>query len=149
MFWKIFFYWPGSGSGSALTKYCGSAFDQCGTASLKNPKTLLVKLCFSLHFLPLDPDPDQRNQMNPDPNHCNKLWIRSALSDYFTFRHLFTSDLVKFIPPSPQAVCESLSFLPIVSNQGVYIMQNDAVEKMKIKLRFEGEKCHEKRVKRP
>ena len=26
---------------------------------------MLVKLCFSLHFIPLDPDP--RTQMNPDP----------------------------------------------------------------------------------
>ena len=29
---------------------------------------LLVKLCFSLHFIPLDPDPDPRIQMNPDPD---------------------------------------------------------------------------------
>ena len=31
-------------------------------------KKKLVKLCFSLHFLPLNPD--LRSQMNPDPHHC-------------------------------------------------------------------------------
>ena len=36
---------------------------------LRKKKILLVKLCFSLHFIPLDPDPDQRTQMNPDPHH--------------------------------------------------------------------------------
>ena len=34
----------------------------------KPPKTLLVKLCFSLNFIPLDPDP--RTQMNADPHYC-------------------------------------------------------------------------------
>ena len=28
---------------------------------------MLVKLCFSLHFKPLDPVPDPRTQMNADP----------------------------------------------------------------------------------
>ena len=27
------------------------------------------KLCFFLHFIPVNPDPDTRIQMNPDPHH--------------------------------------------------------------------------------
>ena len=34
----------------------------------KKPKNVLVKLCFSLNFIPLDPDP--RTQLNADPDHC-------------------------------------------------------------------------------
>ena len=43
----------------------------------KNNRFLLVKLRFFLYFIsdfiPLDPDPDQRTQMNPDPHHCLTL----------------------------------------------------------------------------
>ena len=33
----------------------------------KNTKNMLVKLCFSLHFIPLGTDPDHQTQMNKDP----------------------------------------------------------------------------------
>ena len=43
----------------------------------KKQRFLLVKLCFFLHFIPLEPDP--RTQMNPDPHH----WLKTSLLFYF------------------------------------------------------------------
>ena len=40
----------------------------CEKAPPPQKKYLLDKLCFSLHFIPLDPDQDPRTQMNPDPD---------------------------------------------------------------------------------
>ena len=53
-------------------------------------KNMLVKLCFSLHFIPLDPDPhsesdpDPRTQMNANPTGSGytSLNITSIISAY-------------------------------------------------------------------
>ena len=39
----------------------------------KTPKNLMVKLCFSLYFIPLDPD--QRTQMNADPTGSESILL--------------------------------------------------------------------------
>ncbi len=36
MFWKIWWFFYCQGSGSALTKFWGSAYDQCGSATLED-----------------------------------------------------------------------------------------------------------------
>ena len=37
----------------------------------KSPKTLLDKVCFSLHFIPHDPDPESKcGSGSTDPNEC-------------------------------------------------------------------------------
>ena len=38
---------------------------------------MFVKLCFSLHFIPLDPDP--RTQMNADPTGSTSLMLRKFI----------------------------------------------------------------------
>ena len=53
-----------------LATYLGSDFNNIFSYENK-PKNVLVQLCFSLHFIPLDPDP--RTQMNSDPTGSTSL----------------------------------------------------------------------------
>ena len=61
---------------SVPTTFLGSDLKKYNFLRKKPPK--FVKLCFSIHFIPLDPDPpDQRTQMNPDLHH----WVKGQLDE--------------------------------------------------------------------
>ena len=47
-------------------------------------KKVLVKLCFSLHFILLDPDPNPRTQMNPDPTGSGSTLLTGSVSTFLT-----------------------------------------------------------------
>ena len=76
--WWFYFYWTGSGSGTALIKFCGSgsAFNQCGSISLR-PKGYIFRLNVSL-----------KRWTDPAPNLQSRIW------NGIIFKRIYNYDIV-------------------------------------------------------
>jgi len=72
-----------------VISYFFLVLDLKNTISYK--KKILVKLCFSLNFMPLDPDPDPRTQMNADPTGSGSTSLtETKINNFKTMASLHT-----------------------------------------------------------